>query len=57
LVLVGEPHSISQHLTRLLYNASISNVMARSRLDLGSSRFWLEEDLVFVLFAKMISTL
>jgi hypothetical protein len=36
-------------------SARILNVMARSRWDLGSSRFWLVDDLSFGPFEKMIS--
>jgi hypothetical protein len=35
----------AQYLTRFLNNASILYVMARTRLDLGSNRFGLVEDL------------
>jgi hypothetical protein len=30
--------------------------MTRTRWDLGSSRFWMDDDLLFIPFAKMIST-
>jgi hypothetical protein len=48
---------ISRCLTQFLYNTRILNVMARTRRDFGSSRFWLVEYLFLVRFEKMISTL
>jgi hypothetical protein len=54
LVLDGEPNLFSHCLDRILHDASILNVMARSRRDSGSSRFWLVDDLWFILFEKTI---
>jgi Na+/citrate or Na+/malate symporter len=51
-ILVEKAQLISRSLTRFLYNASISYVMARTRLDIGSYRFGLVEDLSFTVFQR-----
>jgi hypothetical protein len=45
LVYVKKPQAIQCYLTRFLYNARISNVMVRTRWDLGSSTSGPVEDL------------
>jgi hypothetical protein len=56
LVLDGEPDLFSHYLDRIMYDASILNVMAKqSRRDSGSSRLWLVDGLCFIPFEKKIS--
>jgi hypothetical protein len=55
LVLDGEPDLFSLYLDRIMYNAGILNVMARTRPDLGSSRYGLVDEPWFIPFSKMIS--
>jgi hypothetical protein len=50
LLLVPKPQSISRYLTRFLYNASVSYVIARSTLDYGYGQFFPIDDLFWCLF-------
>jgi hypothetical protein len=55
LVLDGEGHSFSNYFARSLYDARIWTVMARSICDLRYNRLWQDEDVEWVLLAKMMS--
>jgi hypothetical protein len=52
----GKPDLFFHYLARFLHSTRILNAMARTRQDFGSSRFWLDKDLKFIPFEKMILT-
>jgi hypothetical protein len=55
--LVEKAQFIAQYLTRYIFIAIISYVMARTRRDLGSKRFHLVEALKLILLSKLVYSL